>query len=63
MRTKSPVSESLLGEADELIIHSGTVLTFLKERGLPAGVSLVEEGVLGLAKSLEEKYKAEKRIS
>merc|ERR1712062_667242 len=55
--TKIPVIESMLDKVDKLIIGGGMVVTFLKARGLSVGNSLEEE-VIDLAKSLEEKAKA-----
>merc|ERR1711972_1017520 len=56
--TKIPVIESMLEKVDKLIIGGGMVFTFLKARGLSVGKSLVEEDMVELAKSLEEKAKA-----
>merc|ERR1719222_1019270 len=56
--TKIPVIESMLDKVDKLIIGGGMVFTFLKARGLSVGNSLVEDDLLDLVKSLEEKAKA-----
>merc|ERR1712203_406025 len=56
--TKIPVIESMLDKVDKLIIGGGMVFTFLKAKGLSVGNSLVEEDMIDLAKSLEEKAKA-----
>merc|ERR1711933_172304 len=56
--TKIPVIESMLDKVDKLIIGGGMVFTFLKARGLSVGNSLVEEDMIDLARSLEEKAKA-----
>merc|ERR1719221_271278 len=57
--TKIPVIESMLEKVDKLIIGGGMVFTFLKARGLSVGNSLVEDDLIDLAKSLEEKAKAQ----
>merc|ERR1712151_389723 len=57
--TKIPVIESMLEKVDKLIVGGGMVFTFLKARGLSVGNSLVEEDFIELAKSLEEKAKAQ----
>merc|ERR1712232_566728 len=56
--TKIPVIESMLDKVDKLIIGGGMVFTFLKAKGLSVGNSLVEEDMVDLARSLEEKAKA-----
>merc|ERR1719393_616813 len=56
--TKIPVIESMLNKVDKLIVGGGMVFTFFKAQGLSVGKSLVEEDMIKLAKSLEEKAKA-----
>lgn len=57
--SKIGVIETLLDKCDKLLIGGGMIFTFYKARGLSVGKSLVEEDKLELAKSLEEKAKAQ----
>ncbi|MBR9703359.1 phosphoglycerate kinase, partial [Candidatus Woesearchaeota archaeon] len=54
---KIPVLESLLPRVDKLLLGGAIVFTFLKAIGYEVGTSLVEDGELGRAKKMYEKYK------
>ncbi|MGF1492366.1 MAG: phosphoglycerate kinase [Microcoleaceae cyanobacterium] len=56
--SKIGVIEALLDKCDKLLLGGGMIFTFYKARGLSVGKSLVEDDKIELAKSLEEKAKA-----
>lgn len=49
---KITVIENLLGKVDLLVIGGGMANTFLRAKGYPTGVSLVEEEKVGMAREL-----------
>ena len=55
---KLEVIENLLGKVDALLVGGAMAYTFLKALGRPVGKSLVEDELVGTAKSLIERAKA-----
>src|SRR5690606_16187012 len=55
---KLEVIENLLGRVDALVIGGAMAYTFLKDRGLPVGRSLVEENLIDTERDLEARARA-----
>jgi phosphoglycerate kinase len=58
--SKIAVLESLLGKVNHLLIGGGMAYTFLKARGIGVGKSLVEDDMIGTAKSVLAKAEEKK---
>lgn len=56
--TKIPVIESLIEKCDKIFVGGGMIFTFYKALGYNVGASMVEEDIVGLAKTLMEKAEA-----
>merc|ERR1712134_193749 len=52
--TKIPVIESLIEKCDKIFVGGGMIFTFYKAMGYGIGASMVEEDIVGLAKTLME---------